>query len=51
MSDIKFLEEYFNNLKNLLSNKEYLEDLVKVKDILKKTHSEGKKNNDHRKWR
>jgi len=43
MSDIKFLEEYFNNLKNLLSNKEYLEDLVKVKDILKKTHSEGKK--------
>ena len=43
MSDIKFLNNYFNNLKNLLSNDKYLEDLVRVKEILKKTHSEGKK--------
>ena len=43
MSDIKFLNNYFDNLKNLLSNDKYLEDLVRVKEILKKTHSEGKK--------
>ena len=43
MSDIKFLNNYFSNLKNLLSNDKYLEDLVRVKKILKKTHSEGKK--------
>ena len=43
MSDIKFLNNYFSNLKNLLSNNKYLEDLVRVKKILKKTHSEGKK--------
>ncbi len=43
MSDIKFLNNYFSNLKNLLSNDKYLEDLVRVKEILKKTHSEGKK--------
>ena len=43
MSDIKFLKEYFKNLKELLNNENYFEDLVKVKDILKKTHSEGKK--------
>ena len=43
MSDIKFLNNYFDNLKNLLSNDKYLEDLVRVKGILKKTHSEGKK--------
>tara|TARA_Y100001970_G_scaffold259632_1_gene340829 strand:- start:6550 stop:7116 length:567 start_codon:yes stop_codon:yes gene_type:complete len=43
MSDIKFLNNYFSSLKNLLSNDKYLEDLVRVKKILKKTHSEGKK--------
>ena len=43
MSDIKFLNNYFSNLKNLLSNDKYLEDLVRVKEILKKTHTEGKK--------
>ena len=36
MSDIKFLNNYFSNLKNLLSNDKYLEDLVRVKKILKK---------------
>ena len=43
MSDIKFLKEYFKNLKELLNNENYFEEIVKVKDILKKTHSEGKK--------
>ena len=43
MSDKKFLINYFDNLKNLLSNDKYLEDLMRVKEILKKTHSEGKK--------
>ena len=43
MSDIKFLKEYFGSLKELLNNDKYFEDLVKVKDVLKKTHSEGKK--------
>ena len=43
MSDIKFLKEYFASLKELLNNENYLEDLVRVKEILKKTHSQGKK--------
>ena len=43
MSDIKFLKTYFESLKDLLSNEKYFEDLVQVKEILKKTHSEGKK--------
>ncbi len=43
MSDINFLKDYFNNLKKLIDNEKYFENLVKVKDILKKTHSEGKK--------
>ena len=43
MSDINFLKDYFNNLKRLIDNEKYFENLVKVKDILKKTHSEGKK--------
>ena len=42
-SDIKFLQEYFKSLKELLNNENYFEEIVKVKDILKKTHSEGKK--------
>ncbi len=43
MSEIKFLKEYFSNLKSLLDNEKYFDDLVKVKNILKKTHSNGKK--------
>ena len=43
MSDIKFLKEYFASLKELLNNENYLEDLVQVKEVLKKTHSQGKK--------
>ena len=43
MSDIKFLKNYFDNLKSLFGNDKYLEDLVRVKDILKKTHSDGNK--------
>ena len=43
MSDIKLLKEYFASLKELLNNENYLEDLVRVKEILKKTHSQGKK--------
>ena len=43
MSDIKFLKNYFNNFKNLLDNDLYLDDLVKVKNILKKTKSNKKK--------
>ena len=42
MSEIDFLKKYFNNLKNLLDNEKYFEDLIKVKNILKKTHQEGK---------
>ncbi len=43
MSEINFLKDYFSNLKKLLDNESYLVDLIKVKDILKKTHSNGKK--------
>ena len=43
MSDIKFLKNYFNNFKSLLDNDLYLDDLVKVKDISKKTKSNKKK--------
>ena len=43
MSDIKFLKNYFNSFKNLLDNDLYLDDLVKVKNILKKTKSHKKK--------
>ena len=43
MSDKKFLKDYFSNLKNLLNNEDYLEDLIITKDILKKTHVDGKK--------
>ena len=43
MSDIEFLKMYFGSLKDLLNNEKYLEDLVRVKKILKETHSEGKK--------
>ena len=50
MSEIKFLKKYFNSLKSLIDNEKYFEDLIKVKEILKKTHSNGKKNNDFWKW-
>jgi len=43
MSDINFLKDYFDNLKKLLDNKDYLNDLIKVKNILKETNSKGKK--------
>ncbi len=43
MSDLKFLNNYFDEIRKLLSEEKYFEDLVKVKDILIKTHSEGKK--------
>ena len=43
MSDIKFLKNYFTSLNSLLNNDKYFNDLIKVKEILKKTHSEGKK--------
>mgnify|MGYP001224505906 CR=1 FL=1 len=43
MSDEKFLKNYFQNLKILLDNEDYLKDLVRVKDILKQTHNNGKK--------
>ncbi len=43
MSDTKFLKNYFDNLKTLLDNEKYLKDLILVKDILKKTHQDGKK--------
>ncbi len=36
MSDIKFLQDYFSNLKDLLSNEKYFEKLIEVKNILKK---------------
>ena len=43
MSEINFLKEYFNSLKSLIDNEKYFDDLIKVKDILKKTHLSGKK--------
>ena len=43
MSDIKFLKNYFEDFKKLLSNEIYYENLIEVKNILKKTHSIGKK--------
>ena len=50
MSDKKFLKDYFSNLKNLLNNEDYLEDLIITKDILKKTHVDGKKTMIFWKW-
>ena len=42
-SDIEFLKKYFASLKNLLSDEKYFKDLVQVKEVLKKTHLDGKK--------
>ena len=46
MSETQFLKKYFNNLKSLISDEKYYDDLIKVKQILKETHSSGKKNYD-----
>lgn len=43
MSETQFLKKYFNNLKSLISDEKYYDDLIKVKQILKETHSSGKK--------
>ena len=43
MSEINFLKNYFTSLKKLLDNEKYLKDLISVKNILKVTHSNGKK--------
>ena len=43
MSELNFLKNYFTSLKKLLDNDKYLKDLISVKDILKATHSNGKK--------
>ena len=43
MSDVKFLKNYFSNLNKLINNDTYLDDLIKVKSILKETHLNGKK--------
>ena len=50
MSEINFLKEYFNSLKSLIDNEKYFNDLIKVKDILKKNTLKWKKNNDFWKW-
>ena len=38
MSDIKFFKKLFYKFNSLLNNDKYFNDLIKVKDILKKTH-------------
>ena len=43
MSDLEFLKQYFNNIKQLIDNQNYFKDSILVKDILKKTHANGKK--------
>ena len=43
MNDIEFLKNYFKQLQNLIGNEKYLNDLVKVKEILLKTHQNKKK--------
>tara|TARA_B100001093_G_C26856055_1_gene1027466 strand:- start:1179 stop:1745 length:567 start_codon:yes stop_codon:yes gene_type:complete len=43
MEEIKFLDKYFNDLKVLLSNQNYFQDLIKIKQILIETHKDGKK--------
>mgnify|MGYP001300420205 CR=1 FL=1 len=37
MEEIKFLDKYFNDLKVLLSNQNYFQDLIKIKQILIET--------------
>ena len=43
MDEIKFLDKYFKDLKVLLSNQNYFQDLIKIKQILIETHKDGKK--------
>tara|TARA_B100000900_G_scaffold377105_1_gene360282 strand:+ start:115 stop:681 length:567 start_codon:yes stop_codon:yes gene_type:complete len=43
MSEIDFLKNYFSNLKNLIDNEKYLKDLILVKEIMQKTHSDSNK--------
>jgi D-sedoheptulose 7-phosphate isomerase len=43
MNETKFLKNYFNSLKELINSEKYLEDLIKVKNILLETNSAGKK--------
>ena len=43
MNEKSFLNQYFNNLKKLINEEKYIEDLIKVKKILVTTHNLGKK--------
>ena len=43
MDEIRFLDKYFSDLKSLISNQNYNQDLVKIKQILVETHQDGKK--------
>ena len=38
-----FLKNYFKTLKDLIDIDSFNDDLINVKDILKSTHQEGKK--------
>ena len=38
MSNFKFLKKYFNKLSILINNEKHFTKLIKVKDILLKTH-------------
>tara|TARA_B110001452_G_C15079559_1_gene376712 strand:+ start:77 stop:643 length:567 start_codon:yes stop_codon:yes gene_type:complete len=43
MNDLEFLKDYFQKLNDLIGDNKYFENLIKVKKILKETHSIGKK--------
>ncbi len=43
MSEKNFLNKYLNDLKSLILNEKYINDLIKVKKILVDTHNTGKK--------
>ncbi len=43
MSEKQFLQNYFKNLISLFNHEKYLDDLLKVKQILKETNKQGKK--------
>ena len=43
MKDFDFLKKYFKKIINLIDDEKYLNDLLKVKDILIKTHNNKKK--------
>ena len=43
MSNFKFLKKYFNKLSILINNEKHFIKLIKVKDILLKTHKSGNK--------